>query len=110
MISCEEYQSLHELLQAQLLWLDGIRLMSRKTNKLNVELFTLYDFYAEIFFDKENEDPLYIKAFDNTNYLDVYLDKINIDKAFVRYWKCFLMPGYNQIQKQNSKILFFLAL
>jgi len=82
MLTCEEYQNLDELLQAQLLWIDGVFLMGRKTEKLCVELFSLYDFYVEIFFDQQTDDPLYIKAFDNTNYLDAYLSQINIDDIF----------------------------
>ena len=81
MISCEEYRFLDELLQAQLLWLDGDFLLSRKTDRLHVELFALYDFYVEVFFDLKNDDPLYIKAFDHYKYLDPYLGQINIDDA-----------------------------
>jgi hypothetical protein len=82
MLTCEEYQSLDELLQAQLLWVDGVFLISRKTEKLYVELFSLYDFYVEIFFDQQTDDPIYIKAFDHTNYLDIYLPQIDIDDIF----------------------------
>lgn len=84
MIFCEEYHSLEELLQAQLLWLDGIFLLSRKTDRLHIELFALYDFYVEVFFDLKSDDPLYIKAFNQYYKLDLYLDQINIDDACER--------------------------
>ena len=84
MIFCKEYLFLEELLQAQLLWLDGVFLLSRKTDRLHVELFALYDFYVEVFFDLKNDDPLYIKAFEQYKNLDPYLDQINIDDACER--------------------------
>lgn len=84
MLNCEEFQFLDELLQAQLLWIDGVFLMDRKTERLHVELFSLYGFYAEVFFDLKNDDPLYIKAFDHDDYLDVYMVQINIDDACER--------------------------
>ena len=87
MIFCAEYKLLEELLQAQLLWLDGIFLMSRKTDRLHVELFALYNFYVEVFFDLKSDDPLYIKAFDQNNNLDPYMELINIDGAFERIEK-----------------------
>ncbi|HEU4470681.1 MAG TPA: hypothetical protein VFR58_06345 [Flavisolibacter sp.] len=82
MLDCEEYQLLEETLQAQLLWLDGVFLMKRSTQKLDVHLYALYNFYVEVFFDQEVRDPLYFKPFDQLGYLDRYLDDINIDPAF----------------------------
>ena len=79
MISCEEYQLIDEPLQAQLLKLDGVYLMLRKTAKLNVELFSLYAFYVEVFYNKTGSDPLYFKSFECGRNLNVYLETIIID-------------------------------
>lgn len=81
MFDCGTYRLLDEALQAQLLWIDGTFLMARKTEKLKVELFSLYGFYAEIFFDEEDE-PLFIKPFEDVNGLQPYLKFINIDELF----------------------------
>ena len=81
MFSCEDYKLLDDCLQAQLLWIDGIFLMARKTEKLKAELFSLYGFYVEIFFDEEDE-PFFIKAFEDANALQPYLNLINVDELF----------------------------
>ncbi len=83
-MTSEEYQSLDELLQAQLLWIDGVFLMMRKTERVNVELYSIYNFYTEVFFDKKNNEPLYIKAFELGKNMDAYLEMIDIDDIFER--------------------------
>ena len=70
---------LDENLQAQILWLDGVFLMARKSEKTNIELFSLYNFYAEVFF--EGDEPLFIKVFNDVVYLDVYLKMIDINSV-----------------------------
>ena len=81
MFSCEDFRLLDENLQAQVLWLDGIFLMARKTEKAGVELFSLYNFYVEVFFEND-DDPLFLKAFKDVTFLDVYLKMINIDSIY----------------------------
>ena len=80
MLSCAEYRLLEESLQVQLTWLDGIFLMSRRTEKLTIHLFSLYSFYVEVFF--EDSEPFFITAFDDVIYLDPYLKAIDIDFLF----------------------------
>lgn len=77
MFSCEEFRLLDEDLQAQMLWMDGAFLMTRETKRAKIELFSLYNFYVEIFY--EGEELLFNKAFDNVMQLDPYLQLINID-------------------------------
>ena len=78
MVSCQEYQLLHESMQATLLKRDGIHLMHRKTAQLNIGLFSLYDFYVEVFVNKEDDEPLYFKSFEYGKNLNVYLEAIVI--------------------------------
>ena len=79
MLSFEEYLSLDEDLQTQVLSLDGVYLeLIRNARNLNVELYALYNFYVEIFFDKNTEEPLYLKPFKKMKYLDPYLELVNI--------------------------------
>ncbi len=58
--------------------------MIRKTDKLTVELYAIYNFYTEVFYDKENNEPLYVKSFEIDKNLDVYLETIVIDDIFER--------------------------
>lgn len=79
MLTFEEYSSLDEDLQTQVLSLDGVYLeLIRNARNLNVELYALYNFYVEIFFDKNTEEPLYLKPFKKMKYLDPYLDLVDI--------------------------------
>jgi hypothetical protein len=80
MFNCENYKLLDETLQAQLLWIDGVFLMARETEKLKAELFSLYGFYVEVFFD-EGDDPLFIRSFENISGLQHYLKLINTDDS-----------------------------
>lgn len=78
MYTCNDYRRLDENIQAQLLFKDGVFLMTRKTEKFRVELFYLYNFYVEVFFENE-EEPLFIKPFRDLSELKPYLKLINID-------------------------------
>jgi hypothetical protein len=79
MLTFEEYVSLDDDLQTQILSLDGVYLdLIRSCRNLNAELYSLYNFYVEIFFDRMTEEPLYLKAFKKTKYLEPYLELIDI--------------------------------
>lgn len=81
MFSCEEFRLLDEDLQAQILWFDGVFLMKRQTERANIELFSLYNFYVEVFFENDDE-PLFLKIFTDVTFLDNYLKMINIDSIY----------------------------
>jgi len=93
MISCEEYSLLDEVLQSELLRIDGVFLMIRKTPRLSVHLFALYDFYVEAFFDSVEPQPLYLKSFEYGTPLHIYLEAIVIDTVFEKFHKSFLCPA-----------------
>jgi hypothetical protein len=78
MFACEDYRLLDEGLQARMLWLDGIFLLARKTERVRAELFSLYGFYVEVFF-ADNDEVLFIKSFGGVSGLDPYLELINIE-------------------------------
>lgn len=80
MFSCEDFRFLDENLQAQILWFDGVFLIARETPKVRIELFSLYNFYVEVFF--ESDEPVFMKAFKDTSFLDTYLKLINIDSIY----------------------------
>ena len=83
MLTFEEYVSLDEDLQTQILSFDGVYLeLVRTCRNLNVELYSLYTFYDEIFFDKETEEPIYLKPFKSVKSLEPYLGLIDIAEIF----------------------------
>lgn len=82
MLTFGRFLSLDEDLQIQVLSMDGVDLELKRTcRNLTVELYSLYYFYVEIFFDKLTEEPLYLKAFKKTKYLDPYLEQIDITEV-----------------------------
>ena len=70
--------------QAEYVW-QGIYLTSRTDNDLQVLLYNLGEFYAEVFFDPRNTKITYIKGFKATSHLVPYV----------------LLPNTNQ--KDNPK-------
>lgn len=83
MISFKAYGSLKQDVQAQLLWSNGVYLeLVRCLPRMNVELYSLYGFYVEIYFDKKTEEPLYMKAFEKMKYLEPYFQLIDIESLF----------------------------
>ena len=79
MLTFEDFQSLDADLQTQVLALDGVYLgLIRRVRSLNVELYALFNFYVEIFFNRETEEPLCLKAFNSMQKLDPYLGLIDI--------------------------------
>lgn len=84
MISFSEYKCLEQSKQAEILWMEGVYLeLVRRTRKMNIELYSLNDFYVEIFFDRITEEPLFLKSFKNISSLDAYLSLIDIENALV---------------------------
>src|SRR5215211_7231144 len=82
MISFEKYQSMAQSQKAEILWLEGVYLeLIRQTSLLNIELYALYNFYVEIYFDKATEEPLFLRAFQEQDNLESYLSLVNIKDA-----------------------------
>lgn len=79
MFTINDFKSLDTDLQAQVLWLDGVYLdLVRHDGEVYADLYALYDFYVEVFFDKATEEPTGIRAFKNPVFLEPYLDAIDI--------------------------------
>ena len=82
MMTFDQYRRLPQALQAAHLWKDGVYMeLIREQEDLNVELYALYGFYVELFFDRETGDPLLLRPFEDATGLDVYLAKIAISDA-----------------------------
>lgn len=83
MISFDVYKGLSQQSQAEVLWEHGIYLeLIRRKGKYCIELYSLHDFYVEIWFDATDEGPLFLKAFKSTRRLEPYLGLIDIDSIF----------------------------
>jgi hypothetical protein len=79
MLTYHEFQALNEDMQTQLLSLDGVYLdLNRSKGRYHIELYALYNFYVEIFFERSTEEPMYLKAFQKMKSLDPYLEMIDI--------------------------------
>ena len=80
MVNIQQYKILNEGSQLHLLNTEAVLLMTRKTVRMNMKLYSLYDFYVEIFYDKGEDDPLYVKAIDAAS-IDPYLDNIMVKRC-----------------------------
>jgi hypothetical protein len=59
---------------------EGTFLYIRQEAGIDIVLYQIRSFYAEVFFEVENKKNFRIKSFDNTAGLDIYLKEINISE------------------------------
>ena len=72
-------------MQADELLDSGVYLdLARQTQRLNIELYALHNFYVEVYFDKLTEDPLLLRAFESLKELEDYFHLISINSIFNR--------------------------
>lgn len=85
MMTFSTFNILPQDLQADELLDSGVYLdLARQTQKLNIELYALHNFYVEVYFDKLTEDPLLLRAFDSLKELEQYFNEIGINTIFKR--------------------------
>lgn len=60
------------------LLVNGVWLADRQTEEATVLLFQLDSFYVEIFFSKQDDDITQSNCFDSVDYLDPYLEDIDL--------------------------------
>jgi hypothetical protein len=58
----------------------GTFLYVRQEAGIDVVLYQINSFYAEVFFESKNKKNIRIRSFEDTASLDVYLRKINISE------------------------------
>jgi hypothetical protein len=79
----ESYKMLSQELQADILLEYGVYLeLIRNAPNLSIELYALYNFYVEIYFDKGTEEPLFLRAFNSVKELEPYLHLVEIESIF----------------------------
>lgn len=82
MITLQDFESLNENQRTAYLSKAGTFLgFTRTTNKLIVDLYSIADFYIEVFFDSLSEELLYIKPFSNLDRLAPYLEQVDISEV-----------------------------
>jgi len=62
--------------KAQILWDKGVFLMNRDENGLLINLYALFDFYAEAYYDSKTNEIKRFRTFKTLNPLQPYLDRI----------------------------------
>ena len=78
-----EFNSLSKDLKIHTIKHKGCFLYVRNEASIDIVLYQLDNFYAEVFFEAGGEgkdDRILIRAFDDTASLDIYLQKINISE------------------------------
>ena len=79
MRSIEKYRRLDQSSQAAILWTEGVCLeLIRQEEGLVMELYALFDFYAEVVYEQDSGEPLFLRCFHDLAGLDPYLRHIDI--------------------------------
>ena len=76
----------------ELLFEHGVYLANRTEGDFTVFLFQIASFYVEVYFDTEEEQIGYIRAFTGVEYLAPYLQKIDISSLLYLCWRLYLLP------------------
>lgn len=65
--------------QRKLLLHEGTYLSYRKCDQYSAFLYQVNNFYVEVFFKVNNLEITYVHSFEDTDHLEPYLDKINLE-------------------------------
>ena len=77
-MTCHDFEALDEQGQINALMSKGIYLAERKDNQCRFILYQLDSFYVEIIYGLKDACKQGVHIFDNTRYLEPYLDQVNI--------------------------------
>lgn len=75
-----EFASLNKQEQISVIKREGTFLFIRQEAGIDVVLYQIRNFYAEVYFETQNKKKMRIKSFDDTASLDIYLREINISE------------------------------
>jgi hypothetical protein len=65
--------------QAELLWDKGVFLINRMDDKYSYNLYSLFDFFVEVWYDSKKNSIYKFRTFKTVEALEPYLDRINLD-------------------------------
>ncbi len=60
------------------IWCKGVEISQREDDRFKYVLFQVFGFYAEVVYNKKQQLVNEFRIFDSSEYLDPYLDNINI--------------------------------
>ena len=78
-IGLYQFNIMDENEKAQTLWDNGTFLTNKSDNLKSVNLYSLGDFYVEVWYDKPQNRITQIRSFKSINNLSPYLDDIELD-------------------------------
>ena len=78
MLTLKEFNALGEAEKAEVIW-SGVFLADREENGLIVQLFSLENFYAEVFYDANANKILRVRAFTALSQLTPYLAHVKFN-------------------------------
>jgi hypothetical protein len=73
-----QFISLNKIVQEEILLSCGVYLAGRTDKKFVYDLYQIDGFYVEFFYKPESETTIYVRAFDELDHLDAYLEEIDI--------------------------------
>jgi hypothetical protein len=75
-----EFAMLKKEEQINVIKRNGTFLFVRQEAGIDIVLYQILGFYAEVFFEGDNKKNVRIRSFDDTASLDVYLKEINLSE------------------------------
>lgn len=78
-IGIYQYNMLKPDDQALTLWESGVFIMNRKEDKYQINLYSLFDFYVEVWYDSMMNSIKKFRTFKAVDVLEPYLDRINLN-------------------------------
>jgi hypothetical protein len=79
-MTINEFNSLDELKQYETVWKYGVTVGDRVDGQQKIFLWQLFSFYVELYYDDEYNVLLKLKSFNNTEKLDIYLTRYNLNE------------------------------
>ena len=76
----EQFQALPKDIQRNVVKHCGVFLFGRTAVGVNVMLYQVEGFYAELYFDEKNSGSIRIRAFEDTKDLEPYLRKVDVSE------------------------------
>ncbi len=74
-----EFNSLDETGQHEAVWYNGVMVGDRIEGEHKIILYQLFSFYVELFYNADHKVLQRLKSLSNTELLDGYIDKFNLN-------------------------------
>jgi len=79
-MTIDQFRATSQYVQKSMIKLHGTFLLKRRTVETYAYLFQVDGFYVEVFFNERNGNILQIRAFDDLEHLEPYLNAIDISE------------------------------